>query len=434
MQKRGTQLLAAALLTVFGSVGGMARAADPIVLGVPTSLGFLEGKEALNAVTLAVEEINARGGVRVGAEKRPFKVEAIDARGAEPGVPVSEVLLAHEKVILEKGARFIVVGSFRSEAAVAAMDAAAKHKVPMLLSVAMAPAVQAKVREDYEKYKYTFRACLNGGYLVQYVTGMMDQLNQEFGFDKVFVMHQDVAWARGTIQATIKSYFEPKGWKVVGVEAYPTGASDFSSGLLKARAAGAQVILPMFDMPQGGILVKQWKAMKVPALLAGFISPLSGPGAWKTFDGKIEGALSVIFELGSIPSARVPASVAFWEGYTKRWGAPIEAGHAPAPSYEIVHLLAEAIERAGTLDPDAVVAALRKTDRKGAMGRIRFGDDHQVIYGGDPDEQAVAAVAQWRNGKRVIVYPPALAEAKIVLPAGLKPVKGVMPAGLKPAK
>jgi branched-chain amino acid transport system substrate-binding protein len=68
------------------------------------------------------------------------------------------------------------------------------------------------------------------------------------------------------------------------------------------------------------------------------------------------------------------------------------------------------------------------------MGRIRFGDDHQVIYGGDPDEQAVAAVAQWRNGKRVIVYPPALAEAKIVLPAGLKPVKGVMPAGLKPAK
>ena len=41
-------------------------AAEPIVIGVPTSLGFLEGKECLNAAKLAVEEINAKGGVAVG--------------------------------------------------------------------------------------------------------------------------------------------------------------------------------------------------------------------------------------------------------------------------------------------------------------------------------------------------------------------------------
>lgn len=401
-----------------------ALAAEPIVIGVPTSLGFLEGKEGLNSVNLAVEEINAKGGVTVDGEKRPFQVEAIDARGAEPGVPVSDVILAHEKLILEDGAKFIVFGSFRSEAAVAAMDTVSKYKVPMLLGTAMSPAVQAKVKEDYDKYKYTFRVCLNAIYLVKYLAGTMNFLKEQYGFDKVFVMHQDVAWARGTIGATIKNYFEPKGWNVVGVEAYPTGASDFSPGLLKAKAKGAQVILPIFDMPQSGILVKQWNSMRIPALLCGFISPLAGPGAWETFDGKIGGAINVIFELGSsIASPKVPASVAFLKDYEKRWGAPIEAGHSPAPAYEMVYLLAAAIERAGSLDPDAVVAELEKSDRQGAMGRIRFSDDHQVVYGFNPAEEAVAAVTQWRDGKRVIVFPPSLAEASIELPEGLKPAK-----------
>ncbi len=408
-------------LTVFPHP--MARSAEPIVIGVPTSLGFLEGKEGHKAVVLAAEEINAKGGVSVGGVKRPFKIEAIDARGAEPGVPVSEVVLAHEKLILEKKAKVIVFGSFRSEAAIASMDTVAKYKVPMLLGTAMSPAMQQKVETDYDKYKYTFRVCLNALYLVKYLAGAMQFLNTEFGFNRVFIMHQDVAWARGTIGATTKMYFEPKGWKVVGTEAYPTGSSDFSSGLMKARAGGAQVILPMFDMPQSGILVKQWNSMRVPALMAGFISPLAGPGAWETFDGKIEGALNAIFEVGNIPTPKVPRSVAFAQAYEKRWGEPIESGHAPAPGYDMVYVLAEAIERAGSLDPDALVAELEKTDQMGAIGRIKFAKDHQVIYGFDPQETAVAAVVQWRQGKRVIVFPETLAEAKIELPPGLKPAK-----------
>ena len=68
----------------------MAYAADPIVIGVPTSLGFLEGKESIKAVEMAVEEINAAGGVSVGMTKRNLKVESIDLRDAAPGVPVPE--------------------------------------------------------------------------------------------------------------------------------------------------------------------------------------------------------------------------------------------------------------------------------------------------------------------------------------------------------
>ena len=145
----------------FSSHGQQVFSAEPIVIGVPTSLGFLEGKEGLFAVNMAVDEINAKGGVMVGGEKRFFKVESIDIRDAAPGVPVPEALLGMEKLILEKKPTALLVGPFRSEALLAGMDLIAKYKVPLLGSIAMSPASEAKIQEDPEKFKYVFRASLN---------------------------------------------------------------------------------------------------------------------------------------------------------------------------------------------------------------------------------------------------------------------------------
>ena len=405
--------------------GPAAYAADPIVIGVPTSLGFLEGKEAHKVVQMAVSEINAKGGVTVGGTKRMMKVVATDLRDAAPGVPVPEALLGLEKLILEQKPTAIVVGPFRSEALIAGMDLIAKYKVPMLGTIAMSPGSEAKLKKDPEKYKYIFRTCLNAVHLVKYLAGSMALINKQFGFNKVYVMHQDVAWARATAGFVKKMYFDKAGWEVLGMEAYPTGTSDFSSALMKARANGAQVIMPIFDMPQSGILVKQWKGMKIPALMAGFISPLAGSGAWKTFDGKIGGAMNSIFELGSaIASPKVPNSVKFYNKYQKTYGKTLQAGHGPAPAYESVYILAEAIERADSLDPDAIVTELQKTDRMGVMGRIKYDQGNQVVYGNDPAETAVAAVFQWtEDGKRKIVFPASIAEAEIQLPPGLKSLK-----------
>lgn len=399
-------------------------AEKPILLGVPSALGFLEGKEGLAAVQMAVDEINAAGGVKVGDKKQPFKVVSLDTRCAEPGIPVAEVIKGHKKLILEDKVNFIVLGTFRSEAAIACMDLASQYKIPMLLGIAMTPVMEQKVKEDYNKYKHTFRVCLNSVYLVKYLGGTMGYLNKEFGFNKVYIMHQDVAWARKTAEIMTENVFQKTGWEIIGTEAYPTGATDFSSGLTKAKQGGAQVILPIFDMPTSGVLVKQWKGMNIPAVLAGFISPLAGPGAWEAFDKQIDGALNMIFEIGNMPVPKWPKSVEFYENYQKKYGKPIESGHAPAPAYESVYILKDAIEKAGTLDGDKVAEALEKTDREGVLGRIKFDQGHQVIFGDDPKESAMAAMFQWRApGKRVIVYPQALAEEKIQLPEGLKPVK-----------
>jgi branched-chain amino acid transport system substrate-binding protein len=402
---------------------GPVAAAQDLVIGVPTSLGFLEGKEALNAVNLAVDEINKAGGVKVGGKSMPFKVVSIDIRDAAPGVPVPEALLGIEKLILEKKPTALVVGPFRSEALMASLDLIAKHKVPLLGNIAMTPKTEGKIAKD-PKYKYVFRTCLNAKYFVGYLVGAMAFLNKEFGFKKVYIMNQDVAWAR--ITAKIVSGILSKKLKmdVQGVEAFPTGASDFSPALMKAKMKGSDIILPIFDMPQSGTLVKQWKAMRVPAIMAGFISPAAGPAAWNTFDKKIGGMINCIFELGNIPSKKYAPAAKFYQAYEKKYGKPIEAGHGPAPAYASVYLLKEAIEKAGSADPDAIVKALEAVDVAAVMGKVKFTKGHQVVYGKDPSKEALGCVFQWtEDGKRVIVFPPAIAEGKIKLPSWMKSKK-----------
>ena len=389
---------------------------DPITIGVPTFLGSIEGSESLKAVTLAMEEINAKGGVTVKGAKHLIKIEASEIRDGAPGVPVPEALLGIEKNILEKKVHAIVVGPFRSEALMASMDLLAKYKVPMLGTIAMTPASEQKIIENPEKYKYIFRVSLNVKYWAGLLMGVMNQLNQEFGFKKVYLMNQDVLWARGTAGA-LKGWYQKSGWEVTGHDEYPTGASDFSSGLMKAKEQKSQILFTCFDMPQSGILVKQWKSIRVPALMAGFISPMAGEVAWKTFDAQIGGLLNAIFELGNIPSAKYPPAQAFYDAYKKKYKDSLQSGHGPAPSYESVYVLKEAIERAGTVEADAVVKALEQTDRAGVMGRVKFDKGHQVVYGTDPAKEAVAAMFQWSEaGERRIVYPTAIAEKKIWAP------------------
>ncbi|MGD0234710.1 MAG: ABC transporter substrate-binding protein [Syntrophorhabdales bacterium] len=398
---------------------GAASAQQTITLGIPTSLNLIEGKEANLAARLAVEEINAKGGVKVGNEKRLFKVESIDIRDGEPGVPVSEALLGIEKLILDKKAYATVVGNFRSEALLAAMDIYSKYKVVNIGTIAMVPKFEELVAAEKAKYKYSYRMCLDSKYLAATIQGLMKYINKDFGYNKVFIATQDVLWAAGT-GALMEKWFKENGWTVVGFEKYPTGAQDFSAGLMKARSGGAQVILPIFDMPTSGTLLKQWKSMKIPSLMAGFISPLIGTKAWEAFGEDIDGCMNVVFELGNVPVKAYPPSTKFYEDYKKRYKEEVQSGHGVSGAYDAVYVLANAIEKAGTLDSDKVAQVLETTDAVGSVGRIKFSAGHQLQFGNDPKTAAVAPVFQWRKGKRVEIYPESIADGKIEKPAWMK--------------
>ncbi len=400
-----------------------ALAEDPITIGAPLATSFLYGWDAERAISLAVEEINAAGGVKVGGSKRPFKVEVIDTRDLEPGVPVSEALLAVEKLILEKKADFIMGGPVRSEAAMAAMDLLSKYKkISILTTGVLTPAYHARVAENYDKYKYLFRITgeakwMVGGEIIPCLVG----LGQKYGLNRLFIMIQDVAHARagGDIIAKVMA---KKGWTVIGEpEIYPTGSTDFSMGLLKARREKAQVIIIWMDMPETSILLKQWHDMKIPALPFGsIIAAGEQPGFWKATEGKGEYALANVVNAGNAPSNASDWTMKFYNAYEKKWGIEPE-GYGTSSSYMAPYVLKDAIERAGALDTDAVVAALEKTDMMGVYGRIKFDPkSHQVVPSLDPNEGAVGTIFQWQAGKRVVVFPESIAMGEIKLPPWMK--------------
>jgi branched-chain amino acid transport system substrate-binding protein len=424
MQQKTRRVMA--VLTVIAALIGFwapAYAEKPIVLGAPLSTAFLYGWDAEKAIKLAVDEINAQGGVQVGNEKRPFKVEVIDTRDLEPGVPTSEALLAVEKLILEKKANFIVGGPVRSEAALAAMPLLSKNKMISILTTgSLSPKYHEDVAQNPEKFKYCFRISGEAKWMVTgELVPCLEAIGKQFNLDRLMIMVQDVAHAKAGGQ-TLAKIMSGKGWQVLGEPLiYPTGATDFSMGLLDAKKQNAQVILIWMDMPESAILLKQWYDLQVPALPFGvIISAAEQPGFWKATDGKGQFCLANVVNAGNVPSNATPWTAKFVEAYEKKYGLEPE-GYGTSSSYMAVYVLKDAIERAGSVDPDKVVDALKKTDMEGVYGRIRFDPkSNQIIPSLDPKEGAVGTVFQWQAGKRVVIFPPKIATGEIKLPPWMK--------------
>jgi len=415
------------LVILFASLialpAGLALAAEPIVLGAPLSTAFLYGWDAERALTLAVEEINAAGGVDVNGKKRPFKVEVMDTRDLEPGVPVSEALLVVEKLILGKNADFIVGGPVRSEAALAAMDLLSKYKkISMLSTGVLTPAYHARVGKEYDKFKYCFRISGEAIWMTKgEIIPCLLEIEKKYGLNSIYIMIQDVAHARWGGK-TIAEDMAAKGWHVVDKpEVYPTGTTDFSMGLIKAKKEKAQVILIWMDMPEASIILKQWYDMKLPALPFGsIINPAEQPGFWDATEGKGEYCLANLVNAGNAPSNATPWTMKFVEAYKKRWNIEPE-GYGTSSSYMVPYVLKDAIERAGSMKTDAVIKALEETDMIGVYGRIKFNPkNHQIIPSLDPEEGAVGTVFQWQAGKRVVVFPKKIAMGEIQLPPWMK--------------
>ncbi|MDF1590577.1 MAG: ABC transporter substrate-binding protein [Desulfobacterales bacterium] len=401
--------------------GGPAAAEKPIVIGAPLSTAFLYGWSAERGMKLAVDEINAKGGVKVKGAMRPFSVEVIDTRDLEPGVPVSDALLAVEKLILDKKADFIIGGPVRSEAALAAMSLLSKYqKVSILTTGVLTPAYHAMVEKEYDKFKYCFRIHGEAKNLVGEIFANFDELKELYKFNNLFIIAQDVSHARGAGNL-VKDIATKKGWNVTGLEIYPTGATDFSMGLLKAKSTQAEIINIWMDMPESAILLKQWYDLKIPALPFGStLAAAEQPGFWKATDGKGEYTLCNVVNAGNAPSEATPWTMKFYNAYSQKWGVEPE-GLGSSSSYMAVYVLKDAIERAGSLDSGKVVTELEKTDVMGVYGRLRFNPkSHQVIPATDPKEGAVGSVLQWQAGKRVVVYPKSIATGSIQLPPWMK--------------
>jgi len=169
----------------------------------------------------------------------------------------------------------------------------------------------------------------------------------------------------------VEKLLERDGFAVVGHEIYPTGNTAFTPGLLKSKRERAQVLFIWMDMPETVVLLKQWRDFRLESLPLGFMSAAEQPGCWKASNGSCEYTVVNAVNGGNAPAEITSWTVRFVDAYEKRWGLEPE-GYGTSSSYMAVYALKDAIERAGTLDSDAVVKALEEIDLMGVYGRIRF--------------------------------------------------------------
>ncbi|KIX13357.1 amino acid ABC transporter substrate-binding protein [Dethiosulfatarculus sandiegensis] len=390
--------------------------AQEIIIGAPTSLASLEGEESCRAAQMAVEQINASGGVEIKGRKHKLLLKTCDLEDFRAPHKPGKPLLKLKNFILSQKPQALLVGPFRSEVFLKSMDLVSAHRLPCVASIAMTPAVEAAILAN-PKNRFIFRTCLNSRYLAAYLMGAMEMIREQFGFRKVYILNQDVAWARSTASLLSKVFFEKRGWQVLGQENLIITRQNADRILERVARKKPRVILVIFDQPEAAFLVPGWRKRKIPALMGGFISPLSGPGSWAEHQGQIAGFFNMVFELGNLPSDKYQLSKAFYHRFNQRFGRPLQAGHGPAPAYESVFALAEAIKRADSLDPEKLVKSLIQTNRQGVMGRLRFHRAQQAVFGTDPQKSSVGCVFQWtNNGERRLVFPSSIAQGGFKLP------------------
>lgn len=430
-------LVLALMLAVGGGVFSQVKKEPilkPIIFGAALPLGDPTGVEAKQGAILAVEEINAEGGIKLPDGMHPVKLEIMDSRDLEPGVPVSEALLTVERLILEKKVDFLIGGPERTEAWLAAIPITHKHKkIFMAAPGTYSPAIEDTIAKDPDgQYKYCWKVQNNARTDVIRVSPLFKKFKEEQGWNKFYVMVQDVSHTRAAGEA-VSGVLKKMGWEQLGFERYPTGASDFSLALLDAKKKGADLIYMSFEMPQVGILMRQWADLKVPALPMGLMIAAQDVRFWEITKGACEYAVSNHFFAGNGPCKPLnPWTERWFKNFTKRWG--IEPGLCCGNvSYISAWVIKDAIERARSIDSDAVVKALYKTDLEVSYGRLLFDPKtHSPIVTDDPKTGAVTMWLQWQSAgvevmgitsKRVAIWPPAAAVGELKYAPWMKKMK-----------
>jgi branched-chain amino acid transport system substrate-binding protein len=377
-------------------------------------------------VEMAIDEINAKGGIFVKEEgvKRPLKLVTADTRCGEPGTPVQAALMAVDKMVSEEKPDAIVVAPFRSEAMVATMDLIAKYKMITWQTIAQTPKLIEIFKGDPEKYKYWFRATTNSIYVGTTAAMTIDSLRKQFKYEKLFLIPQDTIWARAAADAT-KGKLEGFGWKAVGYEPVAVGTNDFSPVLSKARASGAQMLYVVGDMPTLPVCFKQWKSMKIPTMLFLDFAVVTSSKAWATYGEDLDYVLVMPFPGGTgAPVKALPKSIEFHDHWKGKKYPMMDDPRVVSSAYDAVYILKDSIERAGFVpskNPDKFVSFIEATDMMGVSGRIKFDKStHQQMFNGNPKETSIIVAYQWRAGKMVPVYPELVAEAKIELAPWMK--------------
>ena len=337
--------LAAACALAAGNAG----AADSIKIGVDgpfTGGSSSMGVSMRDGVRLAVDEINKGGGV-LGRQLEV--VERDDEAKNERGVQIAQELINKEHVVA-------VVGYINTGVALASERFFQDAKIPVMNNVATGSIVTHQFDDQPENY--VFRNSANDSIQAP----MIAEEAVKRGYKKLAILADSTNYGQLGRQDLEKA-LALKGVKPVAEEKFNIKDVDMTAQLLKAKEAGAEVVLtygigPELAQIANGMEKLGWKVPLIGSWTLSMANFIDNAG--KNGNGT---RMPQTF----IQDPTTPKRKAFIDAYVKAYHPPGDRMPSPvsaAQGYDSIYLLAAAIKQAGSTDGPKVKAALENLNEK----------------------------------------------------------------------
>ncbi len=348
------------------------------------------GAQVRAGYEIAVEHLNAAGGVAVAGRKMPLELVLLDDESdATKTVSRMETLAAQGVVAY--------LGGFGSDLHAAAASVAEKNRTPYC-GVAFA---LHKVHQ--QGFRYLFSPFWKSPDIKRYTVDLLRSIPAAERPKAAAVFQEKTDWGREMAAAWMEASKEA-GYEVVVHGEYAPGAKDFSDLILRAKGAGADLVLGLPTPPDGMTLVKQMKELGLSPKMTMLIRA-PDPPIWSKNLGK-DGDY-VLLAPGWHHAVKAPGVRELNEAHVKRFGRP--ADPITGPAYACVQILAAAVARAGSPDRERIRDAMAATDMTTVIGPVKFRPDGTGIVN--------AVFVQWLHGKQELVWPRDSATAPLGYPA-----------------
>lgn len=358
-----------ALLTLgAGGCGGEPSGDTVEIAAMFTLSGDTRDVQSTRGARLAVDEINARGGVRVGGRRLRVRLHFVDDR-SEP-----QVAVARANEVVNRDRVVALLGPSKSVVAVPVGAVAERAGVPMITPASTSPAT---TRGRRFVFRTTFTDNVQGAVAARFA-------REELRARTAAVLYEATSPYNSGLAEAFQQAFRAQGGTVVRELRYTVDQDDPTRGLARLRARAPDVLYLPNAAPDVELQGRRTRRLGLKAILL-------GGDAWDinrlrdvpAFDG------SYATTLWSADTKR-PRPRAFVRSFIRTYGSPPTA--YAASSYDAVQLITAALQRAGVADTQAVRAELDAVDvHEGAVGRLRFGET------GDP--QTGAVVLAIRGGR-----------------------------------
>jgi branched-chain amino acid transport system substrate-binding protein len=383
----GTKRLLAGLgvATLVAACPTFARADDVITLGASVQLTGSEantGRYYGDAYQMAIDKINAAGGVTVGGKPYKLALKLLDNQS-----DVNLSVRQYVQLVTADKVNFLL-GPFASNYALNDSSIAEKYQMPMVQGGGASTQIYAR------GYKYIFGTLPPADDYYRSTIEMLGKLDPPphtvalVAADDSF----DVSVAKGT-----RKHLEDAGMKIAVDLSYREGNSDFSSILSEIKAANVDAILWSGHETEALNFIRQMKSLNVnPQDFYGFTVGVP------TADFRKALGKDADYAFGMTPWLPRADAKDKWFGDAAAFAAAYKAKFGYDPDYHAasgaadVETFAMAIEKAGSLDPNAVRDAIAGIAFESLYAPVKYGANGQIVL--------PQVVVQIQDGKLTPVY------------------------------